>query len=705
MERQQQEESGLHFLDYWRVIRSRKEIILAVALLVILTGTAVTFMMDAQFRSTCRIIVKKDNADIDVFRQQSVTGFDLTFLATEYEIIRSKKILYSVIDNLNLQAIWGKKYTKDESQLSKKFCYDILKQRVVLDQVRNTSTIAINATSTDKDEAARIANEVATVYREERLTMKIREVKRSMEALETEMQKQSDKVAQAEEAVEEVRQKHDIIDAGFYTPSRQQLSELQGNLISYKVDTLARKSRLEALENLDGQDLIEASGLIVFDNTVQAIRQQLMDSQLSRTFMLQDLGKQHPDVLQMNAGIKELEERLAGSLQGLKTGLRADYQVAKAKEDGLQDELDRAREEEIRVARFDRLPYEKAQRNLRIQRSILDALQAKIAQEGIGIQMPRSPVEIFEPAEPAHRPFSPNLLLNILLSIFVGLVAGVGLAYFIEYLDTSVKTVDEIEAYLDLKVVGVIPQKVKPLIQEGPDSPHAEAYRVLRTNIEFTRGGVGGGAFCVVSGGVGEGKSTTLFNLAYICAQMGDKVLIVDSDLRRPVQHTILDMSNRFGLTNVLLRDVPLEETIKTTSEPNLHFLPSGKLPRTSIGLLDTQRVRDLIKNLKARYDYVFFDSPPIMGVSDASIIASEVDGVLLVVQYRKYPRVMSARAKRLIEGVGGNIIGVVLNNINVLKDDYYYYYHSYYSHYAHGVEDVEPAQELATAEQVEERF
>ena len=115
---------------------------------------------------------------------------------------------------------------------------------------------------------------------------------------------------------------------------------------------------------------------------------------------------------------------------------------------------------------------------------------------------------------------------------------------------------------------------------------------------------------------------------------------------------------------------------------------------------MDTQRVRDLIKNLKARYDYVLFDSPPIMGVSDASIIASEVDGVLLVVQYRKYPRVMSARAKRLIEGVGGNIIGVVLNNINVLKDDYYYYYHSYYSHYAHGVEDAEPAEE-----QVEERF
>jgi capsular exopolysaccharide synthesis family protein len=252
----------------------------------------------------------------------------------------------------------------------------------------------------------------------------------------------------------------------------------------------------------------------------------------------------------------------------------------------------------------------------------------------------------------------------------------------------------------------VIPQKVRPLIEEGPDSPHAESYRVLRTNIQFGTKGLSGGAFAVASGGVGEGKSTTLFNLAYICAQQGDKVLIVDSDLRRPVQHTILGMSNRFGLTNVLIRDVPIEEAIKPTSVTNLHFLPSGKLPSSSLGILDSQRMRELVKNLKARYDYVFFDSPPIVGVSDASILCSEVDGVLLVVQYRKYPRTMSTRAKRMIENVGGNIVGVVLNNINILRDDYYYYYHSSYTHYLQSSEsspEAEPT--VATGERKQENL
>jgi len=246
-----------------------------------------------------------------------------------------------------------------------------------------------------------------------------------------------------------------------------------------------------------------------------------------------------------------------------------------------------------------------------------------------------------------------------------------------------------VERYLGLPVIGVIPQKVRPMIEEGPESPHAEAYRVLRTNMQFATKGVAGGAYAVVSGGVGEGKSTTLFNLAYICATMGDKVLIVDSDMHRPVQHSIVGMSNKFGLTNVLMRDVPIEETIKPVANvPNLHFLPSGKLPRSSIGILNTQRMKELIKNLKTRYDYVFFDSPPIVGISDASILASEVDGVLLVVQYRKYPRLMSVRAKRMIENVGGACVGVVLNNINIMRDDYYYYYHSYYSNYYYRPDD-----------------
>ena len=688
------EQTDVHFLDYWRVIKARKEIILAVTLLVVITGTFVTWMLPKIYESACIIRVEQDNMDVDLFNPQQANGYSPYFLLTEYEVIQARPILLEVIRNLNLEKVWGERLTEDGSAIDQDLAYIILKKNLMVSQFRNTSLIAIRTGSESPEEAAMIANEIANVYREHRRSVKHQEMKRGIESLDNELQKQREKVDVAEEELERLRKELGVsILARGVTADKMKLQQLEADRIEYRVDMLGRKARLDQLENLEGNELITASSFVVFDQTLDKIRNQLLDSEVALTLMLENLGENHPDVRRIQAGVAQLRSMLSDALKGLKNGLRADYEVSKAKYMALEQELSLAKESDIDNEREKVLPFEKASRNLMIQRGLLEALSARVAQEGIELEIPMTQVDVVEPGVPASSFSRPNVILNILLSVVAGFALGFGLAFFLEYLDTSVKTVDDVERFLGLPVLGVIPQRVKPLNQEGPESPHAESYRVLRTNLMFAEGGKSGGAFAALSGGVGEGKSTTLFNLAYICASMGDKVLIVDSDLRRPVQHTMLNMSNNFGLTNVLLRDVPIEETIKATDIPNLHFLPSGKLPRNSVGLLDSQRVKELVKNLKARYDYVFFDSPPVMGVSDASIIASELDGVLLVVQYRKYPRAMSARAKRLIESVGGNILGVVLNNINILRDDYYYYYQSYYSHYA-GVDSGNEAAE-----------
>lgn len=695
----EQQDNKLHFLDYWRVIRSRKEIILAVILLVVLTGTAYTFTLPNIYKANARITVREDSLDIDVFDRQYVQAYNPFFLKTQYEIIQSRPILYQVMDNLNLQQLWGEKYGESGTQLRREDAYRILARSIRVEQYRDTILIDLQVYREDPNEAARIANEIAAVYREQRLAMKRREIKRAVDALENELKKQQDKVDQAESELEKIRKDAgvSIIQRGFQA-DKVRLQQLEADRIGARVDMLVRKARLEQLESLTGDDLMNASSYMVNDQALIVLKKQLVDTEVNLKLLLENFGENHPEVKRLRAGLDELKGQLTSALDGMKKGIRADFEVSKAKYEALDSELGSARDSDIQSEREKFLPFEKAQLNVEIQRDILNALRARVAQQGIELEVPRTPVEVVEPAEVNNRPVSPNLLLNILLSIFVGVVAGVGLAYFIEYLDTSVKTVDDVERYLGLPVLGVIPQKVRPLVEEGPDSPHAEAYRVLRTNMQFSNKGIHGGAFAVVSGGVGEGKSTTLFNLAYVCAQLGDKVLVVDSDLRRPVQHTFLGLSNRFGLTNVLMRDVPIEETIKATSVPNLHFLPSGRLPRAALGILDSQRMRELVKNLKARYDYIFFDSPPIVGVSDASILASEVDGVLLVVQYRKYPRSISSRARRMLENVGTNVLGVVLNNINILRDDYYYYYHSYYSHYNQPDENKPSMADAATA-------
>jgi capsular exopolysaccharide synthesis family protein len=321
-------------------------------------------------------------------------------------------------------------------------------------------------------------------------------------------------------------------------------------------------------------------------------------------------------------------------------------------------------------------------------------LALKISQEQTELSLPRTAmVEVLDHAEKADRPERPKKALNIALGIIIGLIVGVGLAFFIEYLDTSVKTIDDVERTLQAPVLGVIPQNVGLLMEEGAESPHAEAYRVLRTNLLFSRKDDKLNSIAVVSAGAGEGKSTTVFNLATIFAQNGNRVVIVDSDLRRPVLHKMLHVTNSIGVTNYLLKQNTLEEVIQTTNLPTLDFLASGKLPSSSLGILSSTQMRELITELKQRYDFVFFDSPPIMGVSDASILASVVDMTLQVIQYRRYPQPMNIRAKQMIEKVGGNLVGIVLNNINMSQDENYYYYSGYYhEYYSKNDEETEAA-------------
>lgn len=674
-------EGGLHFLDYWRVIRSRKEIILAVVILVTLSGTCYTLMLDKIYMASTTIRVREDAMDIDVFDRQATSQFNPFFLKTEFEVIQSRNILSTVLDKLNLQQVWSQKNENKGALIPRNICMTILENSVQVSQYRDTSLIEIKVFRDDANEAQRIANEIADVYRDYRQSTKRGEIRASVQALENELLKQQQKVVDAEDELERIRQDLDVqvLTRGIRADNIR-IQQMEGDRMAARVDMLTRKTRLEQLQALNGEELMNASAYMVTDSALLSLRRQVVDAEVQLKLMLENLGANHPEVRRVQAGLTELRDKLADALDGLKSGVRADYEVAKARYEALDNELAEVRRTDIESQKDKYLPFDRAERNLAIQQEILNALRARVTQKGVEMGLPRTMVEIIDRAEKPERPVRPRVMLNIILSVIVGLGAGIGLAYFIEYLDTSVKTVEDVEKYLGLPVIGIIPQKVRSLAEEGPESPHAESYRVLRTNMMFNNDNKRNGVFAVVSGGVGEGKSTTMFNLAYVCAQLGDKVLVVDSDLRRPVQHTFVNMSNRFGLTNVLMQEATLDEAIKATSVPNLHFLPSGKMPRTSVGILDTARIKKVIDALRQRYDMVFFDSPPIVGVSDAAIIASEVDGVLLVVQYRKYPRNISTRARRMLENVGAKIMGVVLNNINILRDDYYYYYHSYQS-------------------------
>jgi polysaccharide biosynthesis transport protein len=689
----EQQSGSLHFLDYWRVIRSRKEIVLAVLILVALTGTVYTFLLDNMYASMTRISVSEDAPQINPFGAQNYyTSYNPYFLRTQFEIIQSRPILYEVINRLNLEEEWG----KNGLPVARDVAYKILRNSMNVFQQRDTSLIVISVQQSDHILAARIANEIAEVYRDSRLDLARKEANTAIEQIAQEVKKQRQRVYDAEQVVETLRRELNIavIGENMWDVDAVRLQQLESDRIAAEQEMIDKENLIKFLESMEDLDLMEQASYVTQDQLVMNTRQQILDHEVQLSSLRQDYGDNHPEVKRVAAAKKQLEEKLSRLLQGLRNGLRTEFLRAKSKYESFDSLLRRYRGENIDSQGEKLRPFRNAQIDLESSREIYNQLSARLQQEIITLEVPRNPVEIIDVAEPDPQPVSPNLFMNVLLSVFVGLGAGIGLAYFIEYLDTSIKSADDVERLLKLPVLGLIPQKVRPLVEEGPDSEHAEAYRVLRTNLAFAEGGSHRGAFCVLSGGAGEGKSTTCFNLAYVSAQQGEKVLLVDADLRRPVQHTILGVSNRFGLTNVLLRDVPVEEAIKATSVPNLHFLPSGRLPRTSLGVLDPKRIGELIASLKSKYDVVLIDTPPLVGISDSSILAKEADGAILVVQYRKYPRDMLIKARQMMETLGVSAVGAVLNNINVMRDDYYYYYHSYYSDYYHSSQSDELAED-----------
>lgn len=695
-------ETKLHFLDYWRIIRLRKTVILAVFLLVVITATLVTFILPESFASSTRIKIERDQSDVAGFAERGAGGtisYDPYFIQTEFEMIQSDSILGKVVENLDLNNAWGKKYGGG-TRLTTGEATSLLKNRLDLRPVRNTSLIEIRVFSEKPDEAAKIANEIAIVYKKHRVDQRKEMSQGGIKALEDRFLAQEEKVYVAQTNVDYLRKELNISDAmaSGEGPSPLMTAETLRRVEAMRIESRTEWVRQHTLLNhlkelkkeIGPEGLAQAIPTAATDPLLSSLLDRLTLADQGLVVIQKEYGPEHAEVLKTKAAVEDLHSKITNRVDGIMLGLEARVSSLKTSLEDLEKEVDKAKTNDIANATQSR-PYYEAKRKLDELQRFRQILDMKIAAEKIDVELPKTMmVEIVDSAKPGLKPVRPNKPLNIALGIIIGLVVGIGLAFFIEYLDTSVKTIDDVERSLQCAVLGVIPQNVGLLMDEGTESPHAEAYRVLRTNLLFSRKDDKLNTVAVVSAGAGEGKSTTVFNLASVFAQSGQRIIVVDSDLRRPTLHKMLKVTNNLGLTNYLLKQNTLEEVIQTTKLPTLDFLPSGKLPSSSLGILSSGQMRDLIGELKQRYDFVFFDSPPIMGVSDASILASEVDMTLQVIQYRRYPQPMNIRAKQLIEKVGGNLVGIVLNNINMSQDESYYYYSGYYHDYYYRSEESE---------------
>jgi polysaccharide biosynthesis transport protein len=691
----QQNETALHAVDYWQVIKNRYGIILLTLLLVFMTAAVITYVMPKKFESQATIEVKPRQAGMSPLGAQMTETSGAgrmtpQFFGTEFEKIKSRNCLEKVVEKLQLVNRWG---------VDKETALQIVRGIVNTQNIRGTDLISIRVRHTNKVDARDVAAEVAGAYRDYRTEIETRDADRQLQELNKAVRDQEDKVEERRKVLATIVRTKGIIYKGsdsFYGASGVDEDQGAKNALQTYHEIQQEKMQLESqisslLKYDSDQLMVYASGLNLPDNIIRNLYPQYLEAKRHIDGLkISGLGDKHPTVLVALDGIENMKRNLDEGVVNLRATLQAQLDLATNRLKSVEVMKDESKEEAIKRG-LDAQDYVDAKREFETDQELLQTMKMKQMGETISRKIPGEMVEMHDSPVISDSPVSPNVTLNLVLGAVVGLIFGVGIAFFLEYLDTSVKSLEDVERYLQVPVLAVIPKDVGVLHKQSGMSPDAEAYRILRTNIEFNRKNPEDNAITVVSGGAGEGKSTTLVNLAYICAQGGYTTLMIDADLRRPRLHTFFDINNSVGLTNYLTTELMLEDVILQTPVDNLYFMPSGILPADAAGILNSRRMSELIQDVKQRFDLVLVDSPPILGVSDASVLASEVDLTMLVVQHRKLPRNMLLRVKQAVENVGGHVIGVVLNNVDVRSDSQYQYYTSYYTYYAPAEAQVGP--------------
>jgi succinoglycan biosynthesis transport protein ExoP len=683
----QTDEVKLHFLDYWRVIRVHWVLILVAFLLVLITAAIVTYFQPREYQSSVFIEVRSTAQNPRIFStgDPNLPIHDPQLAPTVFQVIQRTGILYPVIDELKLQDKW----TRDGTRPTREQAYGMLRSKLDVDEVRNTDLLQISVFNTNSQEAADIANKIVAVYQDKRVEEEKEIMNRAVSTMNEEVSKQQKRVDEAATEMARIRDEEHIVDLNpegtedTQAPVNTMVVKQEGVLNESETQVATLSSKLEQIEKLKGEDLMRMlATLNIQDPTVQKVLPNYQEAVAQEALLLNSgLGENHPKVRAVRATARVYTKQLEEQVSSIRMALEKNLKSAQATREQLSKRLDEINTKQLATKNLS-ANYTRAKNAYIKEKLLFDGVRTRAQTQTMELAMPRIAVSVKQVAEPPSRAARPRVGLNLTLGALVGLVVGLGLAFFIEYLDTSVKTMEDVESLLGLPVLAIIPKNIRLLHKEPGDPPDAEAYRILRTNIEFNRKNPQANTISIVSGGPGEGKSTTIANLAFISAQGGYSTLIVDADLRRPVQHELFDLDNGRGLTNYLTTEMQVDEVILPTSVENLSVLPSGILPSDAVGILNSQRMSDMITELKLRYDIIFFDSPPMLGVSDASVLASEVDQTIIVVQHRRFPRAMLTRVKQAVIGVGGSVLGVVLNNVDLKHDQNYYYYTSYYGYY-----------------------
>jgi polysaccharide biosynthesis transport protein len=738
--------------DYWRMLRKRYRLILLVFVATICLGILITALSPRLYTSTVTLKIELGAPTVAGATEGTVRSED--YYQTQLALLKSRALAAKVIKSLDLTSHPNFVGARDpisfvRSQVLRplqvavqhvsNFFQEPVPKRVgrsggsasrpeyelgvpphainrylsflKAEPVRNTSLATMKFTTTDP----RLSQEIAAAHADNfiRLNLETRFelTKEAREFLERKLAELKVKVEKSEEALHQFRQRHGVVSI---EGSQNIIVDRMVDLNKRLTEARAKRIELESLTRIVKDKNVESLSQVIGNNLILQFKARLEEMEAEQAKLATVYKPDHPRLIELRQQINEARRRLRAEIGNVVRAVESDYASARAREVALQEEAARQHQSAMNLKEME-AQYTLVNGELEANRTLYDSVIKRLNERNIQSDSPVTTIQIVEPAETPLYPSFPQVPVNLMVSIAMGLIFGVGVAFLAEHFDSTMRTPEDVWRATAVPTLGVVPHlkalarreygvasfpKGPPLrrlahrwgggglpsspaltVAQHPLSFLAESYRSIRTVLLLGRSDTSPRAIVVTSPHPGDGKTTITLNLGITLAQSGRSVVVIDADLRKGNCHSQLAVQNRYGLTHLLTDGLPLEVCVQSTAVPGFYVITRGGIPPNPTDLLASSEMQETLATLRERFDFVLIDSPPGLVISDTAVLSPLCDGVLVVVRNQN---TTTDAARHVVEGlqaVGASILGIVINGINI-KDAYYSDYRHYYSSY-----------------------
>ncbi|MBZ5705055.1 MAG: polysaccharide biosynthesis tyrosine autokinase [Acidobacteriia bacterium] len=709
--------------EYLRVLIKRKWVVVSSLALIFSVVAIATLRSTRIYEASGSIAINKVDPEIMNFKDSPNGGgdyYDPTDLDTEASILRSDLLALQVIKQLNLdkRTEFGGRGESPANALqltTDAIQPDSAQTSEVLDGFKgnlrvalrlNTRIIEIHYRSPDKNLAARVVNTLISTYIEQNFKTRFESTMQTSDWLQKQLADLQIKVETSQEKLVKYQKEHEILGIDEkQNIITAKLDELNKELTAAESDRMEKESayRLVQSGDADTSAAAAAAGADAASGTpgssgsplLDKLREQQADLKIQVAELSTQFGPSYPKVAQLNNQLKEVDAQIQIEMKKVVSRVRGNYLASLQRENMLSGALEKQKQDANQLNES-AIEYSLLKRDLETNRTLYEGLLEKLKEAGVTAGLRSNNIRPVDRARVPTEPSEPNVPRNLAFALALGLSTGIGLAFLLEGIDNTVRTPEQAQVISALPSLGMIPlgskateassrqrlavasskEAVELVTQSRPQSQMAESYRALRTSLLLTSLGAPPKVILITSALPQEGKTTTSINTAIVLAQKGTRVLLIDADLRRPSIHKTLGMGPRTGLSNVLTGSATIQQaTVRSPILPSLFVLPAGTPPPNPAELLASANMKDVLAELRGEYDHIVVDTPPTLSVTDAVVMSTRADAVVLVIRSGQTTKQALRRARDLLMQVNARVCGVLLNAVDLNSPEYYYYY------------------------------